>query len=49
MPTKTEVVLLPVLLNGMLYTIDNGGNMAITTDGRATPLYDVERSNSRFK
>lgn len=49
MATKDEVVLLPVLLNGKLFSVDPTGNFAITTDGEAIKLSDQERSSSRFK
>lgn len=49
MAKNNEVVLLPVLLNGMHFSVDPTGNFAITTDGRAIKLSDPERSNSRFK
>lgn len=49
MSKKNEVVLLPVTLNGMLYSIDHSGTMAITTDGRAVRLSDPVVSNSRFR
>lgn len=49
MPKTQHVVLLPVLLNGMLFTTDVNGNMAITIDGRAIRLADPIKSASRLK
>lgn len=49
MSKNNEVVLLPVLLNGMLFQVDPTGNMAITTDGQAIRLADPVIANSRFK
>lgn len=44
-----NIELLPVLLNGKLFTIDVSGQFAISTDGKAVRLEDQERSQSRFK
>lgn len=49
MSKNNKVELLPVLLNGMLFSVDPSGNMAITTDGKAIRLSDPVRSDSRFK
>lgn len=50
MPKLTKkVVLLPVLLNGELFTVDQTGNLAITVSGKAIRLSDQERTGSRFK
>lgn len=46
---SNQIDLLPVLLNGMLFTVDPSGQFAITTDGTAVRLEDIQRSNSRFK
>ena len=48
MPKKCEkIVLLPVLLNGKLFTADD--NVAINTEGRMILLEDRPSNNSRFK
>lgn len=47
--TTKKVELLPVLLNGKLFSIDPTGQYAIDTDGLAVRLADPERSVSRFK
>lgn len=44
---KHNVVLLPVLLNGVLFTTDVSGNMAIAIDGHAIHLSDQIKSESR--
>jgi hypothetical protein len=44
-----SIVLLPVLLNGELFTVDPTGNMAITVSGKAIRLVDPDQSTSRFK
>lgn len=44
-----KVVLLPVLLNGELFTVDATGDMAITVTGKAIRLSDPVKSDSRFK
>lgn len=44
-----KVVLLPVLLNGELFTVDPTGDMAITVSGKAIRLADPVKSDSRFK
>lgn len=51
LPLKTEDddVLLPILLNGKLFSVDPTGNLAITTDGKATKLSDSAKHKSRFK
>ena len=42
------VNLLPILLNGKLFTIDPSGQFAVTTDGQAVKLEDKPKE-SRFK
>lgn len=49
MSLTQKIELLPVLLNGKLFTVDASGMFAITTDGTAVRLEDQERSQSRFK
>lgn len=49
MPRPNPVVLLPVLLNGLLFTTDANGNMAIAVDGHAVRLVDPITSTSRLK
>lgn len=44
-----QIELLPVLLNGLPYTVDPSGTFAINTANRAVRLEDQERSSSRFK
>jgi hypothetical protein len=45
---KNDVELLPVLLNGKPYRVDETGEFAINTDGRMIPLMDRPK-DSRFK
>jgi hypothetical protein len=44
-----KVELLPVLLNGLPFTVDPSGTMAINTAKKAVRLEDQEYSKSRFK
>lgn len=49
MPKTEIVVLLPVLLNGKLFTTKVDDNLAVTTDGHAVRLVDPIKSTGRLK
>lgn len=47
--SKETVELLPILLDGKPFTIDDNGTMAVNQDGKAVRLSDQEKKKSRFK